>query len=156
MRINGLNPSFAYADDAFKRGTLAFDDDSNGYLFCRASGAISAGDVVVIDEDGQAARLSTANDDFGDRLGVAAASLVDSQSGWMQVFGAAEVNVEADCAAHCQLYSTATDGRLDDTDTDAAEIVGIVLTTARDAAAGLSPGFLNWPAVGAEPTDGVV
>jgi hypothetical protein len=72
--------------------------------------------------------------------------IVAGTYGWVQIYGACNIQVAASCAANVRLNTTATAGQIDDDGTGGAfAISGAILTTAREASAGLAPGMLNYP-----------
>ena len=74
---------------------------------------------------------------------------VSGEFGWVQVYGPANIQVSASCAANAIITTTTTAGELDDAaGTGTKTIAGIVLTTARAASAGQAPAMLIYPHVG--------
>jgi hypothetical protein len=129
------------------------DNAGNDYTFIVAGGAITgAGFVVTIDAAGSATMLSTSNDARGNRVGVALGAIASGEYAWVQTSGIfANIQVLASCAANTRLNTTATAGALDDDGTAGSFVIDhIVLTTARAASQGNSPGVAaNSAAVGA-------
>lgn len=126
----------------FGLGDRYCDDSGNEYLFVQANGAITANDVVIIDEAYQADQADTTNSAgaLGDRVGVAAATFADDEYGWVQVKGTCTINVGSSCAANTKLNTTATAGRVDDDATAGAETIHGLYTTGSEssnAAAGI-------------------
>jgi len=151
--VVGINPTQTVASlnegKGFALGTLGQDNEGNVYVYCQASGAITGeGYACFIDESFQAALLSTSNDDFGDRVGIAPVAFADNEYGWVQVYGICNIQVAASAAANAVLMTTATAGQLDDTATGVS-VAGAILTTARGGTAGTAAGFINWPTIGA-------
>lgn len=155
--IFGIDPTEIWDDSAgdvpgFSVGTLGIDDDGKIYQFARANGAISAvGDVVIIDESGDAApvtdTLSAAGTGQGLPCGVALATMADNDWGWFQRHGpVGAVNCATSCAAHTELNTTSTAGRLDDNASGAEVVEGITLTAAESS--NTATGILSWPYVG--------
>lgn len=155
--IFGIDPTQIWDDSAdeipeFSVGTLGIDDDGKIYQFVRANGALdTVGDVVIIDEAGDAAPISTTNSAAGTGgglpCGVTLAVMADNDWGWVQRHGViAAVNAATDCAAHTELNTTGTGGRLDDGGSGAEVVEGVTLTAT--AADNTAPGILNWPYVG--------
>ena len=150
MRIIGIDPTEAYANEAFEPGSLGMDDASNIYMFINPSAAIDQYDAVEISTDGAGAPTDVSGA-RGTRVGVAPVALTAAQFGWVQVYGVAQVNALSSAAANVQLYTSATDGHVEDADTSNTPdiILGMVLTTARAASNGPAPCLLNWPEIGA-------
>ncbi len=134
--------------------------DGKEWVYIRASGAITgAGYVCSLDEDYQAAMLSTSTAAIGDRVGVANCAFADDDYGWLQVYGPCIVAVAPSCAANVILNTTSTAGFLDDDGAPGAmSALGLVLTTAKDGVAGTAPGLLVYPTIsvsGLDVLDGV-
>ena len=135
---------------SFGLGDRHVAHDGKEYVYVQASGAITgAGYVVSIDEDYQAAMLSTSNDAKGDKVGVAPAAFADNDYGWVQIYGPCVIRVAASAAANARLNSTATAGQIDDDGTAGAlPVEGAVLTTANGGSAGTAAGILTYPIQG--------
>lgn len=131
----------------FGLGDRTTDSVGKEYVYVQADGAITAaGYVVVIDENYQAAMLSTSNDARGDLVGVAPAAFADNEYGWVQVKGPCVIRVAASCAANARINTTATAGQLDDDGTSGAfPVQGAYLTTANGGSAATAAGILNYP-----------
>lgn len=124
--------------------------DGKEYVYVQANGAITANDVVFVDETGQADQLDTTNSAsaFGQTVGVAPATFADNEYGWIQIYGACTINVGSSCAANTQLNSTSTAGRVDDDATAGSEDVAGLATTGAESS-NAAAGWLNYPTVGA-------
>lgn len=155
--ILGLDPTKIVDDSAdevpeFTVGALGIDDAGKIYQFVRAKGALTVGDVAAIDEVGDADAVETTvsapGTGQGLPLGVAMAVLADNDWGWVQRYGVcASINVADTVAAHTELNTTASAGRLDDDATVGAEVVeGITLTGA--ITSNRAAGILHWPYIG--------
>lgn len=149
---NAIGAAFTVAttNRQFSLGTVIADGEGGSYIYVQANGAIAANDAVVIDAAHQAAAASTTNtaSAFGNRAGVAAATMADDEFGWVQRAGPCSLNVGSSCAANTAINSTGTAGRLDDDATTGAEVIsGIVITGAE--ASNVAAAMLNWPTVGA-------
>jgi hypothetical protein len=144
-------PSASLTDGtSFGLGDRFTTQDGREYVYVQANGAVTgAGYVVVVDEDYQAALLSTSNDARGDLVAIAPAAFADNDYGWVQVKGPCVIRVAASCAANARVNTTATAGQVDDDGTTGAfEILGAVLTTANGGSAGTAAGILNYPSIG--------
>lgn len=135
-------------------GTRVLASNNRAFVYVQADGAIaSVGQVVLIDENFQAALINLTNSATarGDLVGVAGVALADNEYGFVQVQGPCVVQVAASCAANVRLNTTATSGQLDDDGTAGSEVIDhLVLTTARGGSAGTAAALLsNNPAVGA-------
>lgn len=129
-------------------GDRHVDHQGKEYVFVQADGAVTgAGYVCVIDENYQAAMISTSNDANGDIVGVALAAFADNEYGWLQIKGPiSAIRVAASAAANAPLMATATAGQLDDGGAQ-PKIAGIALTTANGGSAATAAGILNYPVV---------
>lgn len=150
----GINTTFTVSDLDEGRGFALNEKmcDYNGkeWLYVQASGAITgAGYAVVIDEEGQAAMLSTSNDAFGHRVGIPAVAFADNDYGWVQIYGDCDaILCAASCAADKQLMTTATAGTLDDTATG-VRVDGVTLSAAvGGGGAATAAGSLTYPRIG--------
>lgn len=137
----------------FAAGNRAHDYNGKQYVYVKASSAIAQYDVCTIDPatySTTVAPLGTANDARGNLVGVAPVAIASGSYGWLQIYGAATINVLASCAANVRLNTTGTAGSPDDDGTASSMVIdGLYLTTARGSTAGSAPGVLNYPAVGA-------
>ena len=116
----------------FKLGTMAVGSDGTEWVYVQASGAITQYDAVAIDENFQAAALTTALNGAGHKLGFAQVAFVDNDYGWVATRGSnISVRVASSCAADARLYTTTTAGVLDDASASAASrVYGAVAVTA--------------------------
>lgn len=156
MYIIGIDPTKFYDDSAdevpeFGLGNLGVDDDGKIYQFVRANGAITLGDVVVIDESGDADQVGTTESAAGTGqglpVGVALVTVADNDWCWVQRYGVtAAVNAATGCAAHTEVNTTGTPGRVDDGASGAEVVAGLTITAT--AADNTAPGILNWPFIG--------
>jgi hypothetical protein len=122
--------------------------DGKEWVFVKASAAITQYDVCTFDETfiTTVAPLSTSNDAFGDKIGVAPVAIASGSWGWLQIYGPCTMNAVASTAANAILGSSATAGHVDDVvSTGFATLDGIALTTARGGTNGSAPGVLNYP-----------
>lgn len=112
-------------------------DGGNCYQYFVASGAIDAYDLVTADEAFTAVvGTTTTSGARPTACAIPQFAVADGQFFWAPVgpFGlksdgtAFQVNALVSCAADVKLYTTATDGHVDDAATDL--VAGLVLTTA--------------------------
>ena len=149
-----LGVIYDQADGAqsFALGTCDHGEDGTSFVYAQANGAISQFDVCLLPESWAADQLDTTNSaaSFGEKVGVAYASLADSQYGWFLVCGTADaINVGSSCAANTALNATATPGRLDDDATVGAEVVDRLVLTTAESSGNQAPGVLSHPTIGA-------
>ena len=158
MYILGLDTSVFFDTSAsdipgFLVGQLGADENGKIYQFVRANGALDVvGDVVVIDETGDASPLTTTTSAPGAGqglpVGVVVVAAEDNDWCWVQRYGVvAAINAATGCAAHTQVNSTASGGRVDDDATAGSEAIDGLTITAT-AASNTAAGILNWPVVG--------
>ncbi len=136
----------------FGLGDRYTDQAGREFVYAQASAAITANFVCIITEAYVATMVTTTNGLFGTALGVCTSldALATGDQAWFQVKGPiAGIQVLASCAANVRLNTTATAGSLDDDGTASTKsILGIALTTARAASAGLAPAILSYPTIG--------
>lgn len=157
MYILGLDTSVFFDTSAseipgFEVGQLGADHEGKIYQFVRANGALAVGDVVGIDEVGDATPVTTTTSapaaGQGLQAGVAVVAAADNDWCWVQRHGVvASVNVGTSAAVHTELNSTATGGRIDDDATAGAEVLVGITTTAAESS-NSAAGILNWPFIG--------
>ena len=157
MYILGLDPTKFWNSSAseipeFEVGDLGVDEDGKIYQFVRANGALAVGDVVGIDEVGDATPVTTTTSapaaGQGLQAGVTLVAVADNDWCWVQRHGVvAAINVGTSAAVHTNLNSTATGGRLDDDATAGSEVIEGITTTAAESS-NSAAGILNWPYIG--------
>lgn len=125
--------------------------DGGEAIYIKASDSITAGDVLLVDGSGNAAKITTALTDAGTAtahqyIAVAHVTLASGQHGWACTSGipTAGISVLASCVRGSPLYTTTTPGALDDISTSSHLITGIEITTTV-VGAGVTPGFLTNP-----------
>lgn len=148
--VNIADPTNLNAD--FAVGATVLTNDGGQAMYIKASGAITAGDVLLISPAGVAVGITTTNSDnvatAAYFIGVAHVSIADGSYGWAcrQGVPLAGINVAANCVLGVPLYTTATAGRVDDTATNGL-LLGMMLTTTATTA-GPYAGVLNNPVLG--------
>lgn len=115
----------------FAVGTRCMGADGTEWVYVQASGAITQYYTVAIDENYQAAHLTTALNGAGHMIGFAQSAFADNDYGWIAVRGSnIKATVAASCAADARLYTTTTAGVLDDASASAAaRVYGVVAVT---------------------------
>lgn len=154
---NAIGPEFGvtftagsvFVNPPFELGTRMKGADGSEWVYVQASGAITGeGYAVVIDRAYQAAMVTNTNGLRGMAIGIPLVAFADDAYGWVQVYGACNIQVAASCAANVETTTTTTAGQLDDAaGAGTKEILGLVLTTARGGSAGTAPGFVSYPTV---------
>ena len=119
----------------FRLGEQCIDSEGGIWAYVQANGVIAINDAVKVDNDGQAAALTTAiSGSEPTDVGVAQVAFADNEYGWVWqgpgggVGSGIKVNVLTLCATDVKLYTTATAGKLDDTATDLIQGLTIVAT----------------------------
>lgn len=152
MINTGFYPTDTSTSLEFTLGTLAEDKSQKVYMYVRANGALSVGDVCVIDETFDAApvttTLSAPGTGQGLQCGVALGTVADNSYCWVQIYGLTDaINLGASCGLHTELNTTSTAGRIDDDATSGAEVV-IGITSTATVASNSAAGVINYPIIG--------
>lgn len=117
----------------FPLGTVVDTNDGGKAVYVQAGSAVSTFNAVVIGVDYVAVGASTAKvaDDTGvsKQLGFAQTSIASGSYGWVQVSGRPKAKLAANCADRVTLYTTSTEGVLDDGTVSAALVAGVVSKT---------------------------
>lgn len=136
-----------YPAAPFILGTQMLGTLDGAWVYCTAAGAVTLGDVCVINKSFSSIELTsaTAATYFGMPLGVSMATVTTGQYSWYQTNGISQsINVAASIAPNVQLYTTATGGRLGAIATGVSStVIGIVTTTTSNATAGTYPGVIR-------------
>lgn len=116
----------------FELGTRVMGSDGTEWVYIQASGAITQYYTVAIDENYQAAHLTTALNTAGHQIGFAQSAFADNDYGWVATRGSnIKAAVASSCGADARLYTTTTAGVLDDASASAAaRVYGVVAVTA--------------------------
>ena len=128
-------------------GTVRREGDAE-YIYCKGVASTIAGSVVYISDDGSynTALLTTAAGAAPRRLAVAKAAIGNNQYGWYQTKGyCASIAGLASCAASAALYTSGTDGYVDDDSASQHAIHGMVFNTAVGGSNGVTDGMLDHP-----------
>lgn len=119
----------------FRLGEQCLDSEGGIWAYVQANGAIAINDAVKVDNDGQAAGLTSAiSGSEPTDVGIAQVAFADNEYGWVWqgpgggVSSGIKVNVLTLCATDVKLYTTGTPGKLDDTATDLIQGLTIVAT----------------------------
>ena len=127
--VNGFAyPSLTSTDDtaAITPGTMVTLDDGGLAVYVRAASAISQYNAVLIPNTNIAVNATTARAADTKRVGFAQVSIASGYYGWVQLGGKVRVNVSASCLPAVALYTTTTEGRLDDATVSGALVAGVV------------------------------
>lgn len=133
--IVGARLTTTSTDAKFPVGTMADGSDGTRWIYVKATGAITAYDVVAIDENYEAAAVTSALAGAGHRPGFAQNAFADDEYGWVALSGAnISVRAASSCAADALLYVGTTGlsaGVVDDASaTGRVTLQGVVLVTA--------------------------
>jgi hypothetical protein len=134
----------------FALGQQITATDNSVWTFVQfgTGGVTGLGYVVTFDQAFAAVMLSTDNDIYGKKVGVAPAAAVATDYGWVQVYGTCDdIRCEQDALANAALGPTADAGQVDDAAATGLFIKGMTLTTARGGTDGNAPGILNYPVI---------
>jgi hypothetical protein len=137
----------------FGLGDRYIDNAGNEFVFVQFGvGGASVNFAVSINAANSAVMTTNSASLRGERVGVYVGDVaaIATDFGWVQIYGTVNVQVSASCAANARITTTTTAGELDDAaGVGTKDLLGIVLTTARAASAGLAPALLSYPTVGA-------
>lgn len=130
-KIGFADLSSTSTDQKFPLGAI-YEEEDCVYQYVHAAGSIAQYNLVTMDADFEAADgTTTTSGARPTRCGVAQIAFADNDYGWVPIGPFPEskgfkVNAAASCAANVKLYTTATDGVVDDAATDL--VAGLVLT----------------------------
>lgn len=127
--VNGFAyPALTSTDDtaAVTPGTMVTLDDGGMAVYVRAASAIAQYNAVLIPNTNIAVNATTARAADTKRVGFAQVSIASGYYGWVHLGGKVRVNVSASCLPAVALYTTSTEGRLDDATVSGALVAGVV------------------------------
>lgn len=113
--------------------------ETKEYIFLKGVALVVAKDVVIFDENFQAARLVPG---AVGPVAVALSPVVANKWGWFQIYGNVSVNSDT-TAADKALYADTVSGRVDDAAVTGDLILGMVSTAADTT--NVLPVWLNYP-----------
>lgn len=152
----GANVSATYtaaelvaSGSAFALGDRFSGHDGKEFVFVRASAALSAGDVAIMDASYNASAASQSNDSAGARVAVMAAAIASGSYGWAQVYGVASVRASAAMTAGSapMVAASGSAGQILNATTGNFAIEGLQVTTGT-AGAGTATALLTHPHFG--------
>jgi len=111
---------------AINPGTVVTLDDGGMAVYVQAASNISQYNAVLIPNTNIATNATTARSASTKRVGFAQVSIASGQYGWVQLGGKVRVNVSASCLPAVALYTTTTEGVLDDATVSGALVAGVV------------------------------
>lgn len=115
------------------------------FIYLKGVASTVAGDAVVFDESTGATTRTVAASKGP--MAVAMSACVASEYGWYQIYGVGVVTVGT-VADNAAVYTTATDGSLDDAQVDSQQVIGAIFRSATDT--GQATIGLNYPNAGAD------
>lgn len=161
MYISGIDPTNVRTSGQgpeFTPGTIGWNMTSEGpkgYIYVQDSGAAITGNGYVCLVDGSAftaimasTTTSAPGAGAGKLAGVARAAIAASGYGWLQIFGAGNIETAGAAAMYTILNTTATAGKLDDDATAGSEVIDGIVLDAATGSATTGAAFINWPKVG--------
>ena len=119
-------------------GTVVSLDDGGLAVYVRAASAISQYNAVLIPNTNIATNATTARSADTKRVGFAQVSIASGDYGWVQLGGKVRVNVSASCLPGVALYTTTTEGRLDDATVSGALVAGVVTEVTASATSAMT------------------
>jgi hypothetical protein len=111
---------------AINPGTVVNLDDGGMAVYVQAASAISQYNAVCIPNTNIATNATTARVASTKRVGFAQVSIASGSYGWVQLGGKVRVVVSASCLPGVALYTTSTEGVLDDATVSGALVAGVV------------------------------
>ena len=111
---------------AINVGTVVTLDDGGMAMYVQAASNISQYNAVLIPASAIATNATTARSASTKRVGFAQVSIASSNYGWVQLGGKVRVNVNTSCLPAVPLYTTTTEGLLDDLTVSGALVAGVV------------------------------
>lgn len=113
----------------FGVGCAVQTSDGGILTYVSAVSTISQYMAVVINENGGATPVTTTNSNASKRIAFAQSSIASSYFGWVKTGGKVLVQLAANCAPNVPLYTTATQGVLDDAVVSLGLVIGLIATT---------------------------
>jgi hypothetical protein len=132
----------------FGLGDRATDHLGNEYIFAMSSGSFSTGTMAIVDSTYTANPLTNTTAPTAGIVGAVQSGGVSGDYLWVQVRGIGLVRAAANCAKDVPLYTTTTNGTLDDATASAAsfQVVGVYLSTNNGAGtSNMAASILNYP-----------
>ena len=107
-------------------GTVVNLDDGGLAVYVQAASNLSQYNAVCIPNSNIATNATTARVASTKRVGFAQVSIASGYYGWVHLGGKVRVNVSASCLPAVALYTTTTEGVLDDATVSGALVAGVV------------------------------
>ena len=119
-------------------GTVVNLDDGGMAVYVQAASAISQYNAVLIPNTNIATNATTSRSANTKRVGFAQVSIASGQYGWVHLGGKVRVNVLVSCNPAVPLYTTTTEGALDDATVSGALVAGVVTELTASAASAMT------------------
>jgi len=114
---------------AFTVGIQKPGDQASKWMYIQANASVAAFAAVMINQSSKAVPLTTTNSASSKAVGFAQVSVASGSFSWVALEGNnISVNLATDCAPNVRLYTTATNGVLDDAIVSAGLIQGVIAT----------------------------
>lgn len=123
---------------SFNVGTTVLLDDGGQAVYVQAASNISQYNAVCIPNTNIATNATTARVAATKRVGFAQVSIASASYGWVQLGGKVRVNVSASCLPAVALYTTTTEGVLDDATVSGAMVAGVVTEVTASATSAMT------------------
>jgi hypothetical protein len=119
-------------------GTVVNLDDGGQAVYVQAASNISQYNAVCIPNTNIATNATTTRVAATKRVGFAQVSIASGQYGWVQLGGKVRVVVSASCLPAVALYTTSTEGVLDDATVSGALVAGVVTEVTASATSAMT------------------
>lgn len=119
-------------------GTVVNLDDGGLAVYVQAASNLSQYNAVCIPNSNIATNATTARVASTKRVGFAQVSIASGYYGWVHLGGKVRVNVSASCLPAVALYTTTTEGVLDDATVSGAMVAGVVTEVTASATSALT------------------
>lgn len=124
VRVSSVSTSALFSVGIQKPGSQA-----SKWMYIQANASIGQYAAVMINQSSLAVPLTTTNSASSKQVGFAQVSIASGSYAWVALEGNnISVNLAADCAPNVRLYTTATNGVLDDAIVSAGLIQGVIAT----------------------------
>ena len=119
-------------------GTVVNLDDGGLAVYVQAASNLSQYNAVCIPNSNIATNATTARVASTKRVGFAQVSIASGYYGWVHLGGKVRVNVSASCLPAVALYTTTTEGLLDDATVSGAMVAGVVTEVTASATSAMT------------------
>lgn len=124
IKVDRVDTSAAFSVGVHKPG-----NEKSEWMYVQADASIGAFAAVMIDQSSKAVPLTTTNSASSKAIGFAQVSVASGSYSWVALQGSnIKVNLATNCAPNVRLYTTATNGVLDDAIVSAGLVQGVVAT----------------------------